>query len=176
MNRPARLSLLLLALPCSAFAEQSGESAVAAPVATTAAAELPAMKLRGLDGATHSLDEWQGKLVLLNFWAAWCAPCQAEIPDLVAYQRRYAKRGLQVIGVGIDAEQPLRNVQRSLDMNYPILIAAPDGQRGLLQRWGDGSGIIPYTVVIDRRGHIVYTRRGPMDRDEMDSSILPLLD
>jgi peroxiredoxin len=134
------------------------------------------MHLPGLDGAQHSLADWQGKVIVLNFWAAWCAPCQAEIRVFVDYQRQYANRGLQIVGVGIDAERQLRNVQRTLEINYPVLVADPAHHGGLMQTWGNSSGVIPYTVVIDRNGRVAYTRRGPVDRDDLDEHILPLLD
>jgi peroxiredoxin len=143
---------------------------------TTERPQPPAMTLPGLDGNRHSLADWRGKIIVLNFWAAWCAPCQAEIPDFVASQERYASRGLQVVGIGIDAEKPLRNVQRTLEMNYPVLVADPAGHRSLLQQWGNGSGVIPYTVVIDRKGRVAYTHRGPMEHGDLDAIVLPLLD
>ena len=59
----------------------------------------PAFTLPGLDGKPHELGEWRNKVVLLNFWASWCSPCQSEIPDLVAFQNEYGKQGLQVVGI-----------------------------------------------------------------------------
>lgn len=171
--------ILAIVVAASVWAADVGlpdQSGTSTGTNAAAASQLPALSLPGLDGFRHNLGEWHGKVIVLNFWAAWCAPCQAEIHNFVNYQGRYGERGLQVVGVGIDDERPLHNVQRSLEINYPILVAAPADHRGLLRNWGNSSGVIPYTVVIDRSGRIAYTRRGPMDRDEFDANILPLLD
>ena len=131
--------------------------------------------LRGLDGVDHTLADWKGKVIMLNFWATWCASCQAEISDFIAFQEEYGAQGLQVIGLGLDAEQKLRNVQRTLEINYPILVADPERNANLIRQWGNSSGMIPYTVVIDRDGRIIYTHRGPLHRDTFDENVLPLL-
>jgi peroxiredoxin len=133
------------------------------------------LKLKGLDGKTHSLKEWQGQVVLLNFWATWCAPCLYEIRDFVSYQDKYEKQGLQIIGVGLDEEKKLRNVQRSLDINYPILIADLKKDRSLMVSWGNTSGIVPYTVLLDRNGNAVYSQHGQLNSEEFDENVLPLL-
>lgn len=134
-----------------------------------------AFSLRGLDGVIHSLADWQGKVIMLNFWATWCAPCLAEIGDFIGFQEEYQTDGLQIIGVGIDAEQKLRNVQRTLEINYPILVADPERNSRLMGQWGNRGGIVPYTVVIDRNGKIIYTHHGPLHRDTFDEIVLPLL-
>src|SRR5512139_990024 len=131
--------------------------------------------LRGLDGEMHSLSNWKGKVIMLNFWATWCAPCQAEIADFVSFQDEFQAAGLQIIGVGMDEERKLRNVQRTLEINYPILVADPVRNARLMTQWGNDSGIVPYTVVIDRDGQIKYIHRGPLHRDAFDENILPLL-
>lgn len=131
--------------------------------------------LRGLDGTNHSLKDWKGKVIMLNFWASWCAPCQAEIADFIAIQEAYQADGLQIIGVGMDEEQKLRNVQRTLEINYPILVADPAHYPKLMGQWGNSTGIVPYTVVIDREGLIRYIYSGQLHRDTFEENILPLL-
>lgn len=132
-------------------------------------------KFRGLDGLNHKLDEWQGKVIVLNFWASWCSPCLYEIRDFVTYQQQYNDKGLQVIGIGMDDDQKLANVQRTLDMNYPVLIADPKSNSKLMQAWGNSSGVIPYSVLIDRKGRILATYRGVLEREVFDEDIKPLL-
>jgi peroxiredoxin len=164
-----------------AVTKHSNQSA-SAIVSTALESKEPMMKrasslsLMGLDGTMHSLGDWKGKVVILNFWATWCSPCLSEIPDFVVYQEQYKTRGLQIIGVGMDEEKKLRNVQRTLEINFPVLIADPKKNGSLMETWGNHTGIVPYSVVIDRNGRVVYTHQGQIDRDSFDENILPLLD
>ncbi len=138
--------------------------------------KMKSLSLTGLDGVRHSLADWNGKVIVINFWASWCSPCLYEIPDFVAYQEQYKARGLQIIGVGLDEEKKLRNVQRTLEINYPVLVADPVDNSGLMERWGNSSGVVPYTVVIDRDGRVTYALRGLVNREVFDEYVLPLLD
>ena len=146
-----------------------------APLSTTVHDTAPALRLRGLDGEEHGLEDWRGQVLLLNFWASWCAPCQAEIPLLVRWQAQQGAHGLQVIGVGIDNVRRLRNVQRSLNINYPVLVADPERSEDLLPQWGDTRRIVPYSVVIDRSGQIVHRQLGELDEVTFEDVIRPLL-
>ncbi len=130
--------------------------------------------LAGLDGKQHGLAEWRDKVVLLNFWASWCSPCQSEIRDLVTFQTRYGAEGLQVVGIGMDDETKLRNVQRSLGINYPVLLSKPSGG-ALMSRYGNREGVVPYSVLISRMGEVVYTHAGTIDRETFAQQVLPLL-
>lgn len=138
--------------------------------------QIKPFSLTGLDGVRHSLADWKGKVVMLNFWATWCAPCLYEIRNFVTYQEQYKAQGLQIIGLGLDDEKKLRNVQRTLEINYPVLVADPVGNSGLMKAWGNGSGVVPYTVVIDRDGRVAYVHHGLMNHDVFDEYVLPLLD
>lgn len=150
-------------------------SSATLPDGITNARDMPAFRLQGLDGKTHRLDEWQGKVIMLNFWATWCTPCRYEIGDFAKYQKLYGSRGLQIVGVGLDKERKLRNVVRSLGIDYPTLIADPAKNPALLAQWGNPTQIFPYTVVIDRDGRVKYIHRGQMHEDVFDEFVLPLL-
>lgn len=148
----------------------------AAPPKANNEREMKPFSLTGLDGVRHSLSDWKGKVVILNFWATWCAPCLYEIRDFVVFQERYKARGLQIIGLGLDDEKKLRNVQRTLEINYPVLVADPVDNSGLMKLWGNSSGVVPYTVVIDRDGRVAYVHLGLMNSEVFDEYVLPLLD
>ncbi len=150
-------------------------STTALPERTNNAWEMKPFHLVGLDGKTHSLDEWKGKVIMLNFWASWCAPCQYEIKDFVEYQATYGPKGLQIVGLGLDEARKLANVKRTLGINYPVLVADPVNSGDLLAQWGNKKQIVPYTVVIARNGRMKYIHRGQMDDAAFEEYVLPLL-
>ena len=80
------------------------------------------------EGADLGLERYRGKILVLNFWATWCAPCRTEIPLLVAVQRDYGPRGVQVVGPSIDEPQDRESAERfarDMRVNYPVLQATP---------------------------------------------------
>jgi len=147
----------------------------ALPERTNNAWEMAPFRLPDLQGEMHGLEDWKGKVIMMNFWASWCGPCQYEIPEFVHYQKTHGERNLQIIGIGVDDKRKLANVARSLGINYPVLVLDPMASRGLMRKWGNDSGIIPYTVVIASDGRIKYIHRGQMDEEAFNTHVLPLL-
>ena len=135
----------------------------------------PPLILPDLEGRQRSLDEWRGKVLLVNFWASWCAPCQAEIPRLVRMQQRYGDKGFQVVGVGIDTARPLANVRRSLGINYPILVLDPESAGPLLRLWGNAARYVPYSVLVDRDNRVVYRQSGEVEDTVFADFVSPRL-
>ena len=132
----------------------------------------PQFKLRDLNGRTVRLSDYQGKVVLINFWATWCPPCRAEMPDLVKLQRAHGKEGLQIIGVTYPPETKsrVRRFAKSLKVNYPIIL----GTSEIKARFSSDE-TLPLTVVIDRGGKVSDIISGILLREEFDEKIKPLL-
>lgn len=132
----------------------------------------PALKLPDLQGRTHRLDDYKGKVVLLNFWATWCPPCRAEVPELVKWQRDYGHRGLQIIGVTSPPtnRKNLRRFMRRHKINYPVLLGTKH-TRTLFDR----SDTLPTTFIIDRDGNLHDRIDGILLPDEFQEKIKPLL-
>jgi thiol-disulfide isomerase/thioredoxin len=130
------------------------------------------LKLKDLDGKKIQLSDYKGKVVLLNFWATWCSPCLAEIPELVKWQRKYSKAGLQIIGI-TQPPQTRREIQqfvRKLKINYPIIQGKAE-QKSFFT----ASETLPWTIVIDRQGNIVAQIEGILFAEEFAEKIQPLL-
>jgi len=132
----------------------------------------PQLKLKDLNGRIVRLSDYRGKVVLINFWATWCPPCRAEMPDLVKLQREHGKEGLQIIGVTYPPETKarVRKFARSLKLNYPIAL----GTREIKTRFSSEE-TLPLTVVINRNGNVSDVISGILLRKEFDEKIKPLL-
>jgi len=132
----------------------------------------PRFELRDINGRSVRLSNYQGKVVLINFWATWCPPCRAEMPDLVRLQRDHAKQGLQIIGITYPPERKtrVRRFARSLKVNYPIIL----GTREIKVRFSSEE-TLPLTVVINRDGTVSDIISGILLRKEFDEKIKPLL-
>jgi peroxiredoxin len=132
----------------------------------------PQFELRDLNGSLVRLSDYKGKVVLINFWATWCPPCRAEIPDLIRLQREHAKQGLQIIGITYPPQTKtrVRRFARSLKVNYPIIL----GTRQIKARFSSDE-TLPLTVVINRDGTVSEIISGILLREEFDEKIKPLL-
>jgi cytochrome c biogenesis protein CcmG/thiol:disulfide interchange protein DsbE len=132
----------------------------------------PQFELQDINGRIVRLSDYRGKVVLINFWATWCPPCRAEMPDLIKLQREYGKEGLQIIGVSYPPQKKSRVVRfaKSLKVNYPIAL----GTRELKARYSSDE-TLPLTVVIDRDGKVSEIISGILLREEFDEKIKPLL-
>jgi thiol-disulfide isomerase/thioredoxin len=118
-----------------------------------------------------NLAAYRGKVVLLNFWATWCAPCQIEMPRFVDWQTRYGPGGLQIIGVSMDDDSaPVAELTRKHPVNYPIVMG--DEQIGL--SYGGILGL-PVTFLIDRQGNIAAHYKGEVSLDGMERDLQHLL-
>ena len=159
-------------------ATRQPKSGVAKVTLSNAAAKpAPDVTLKDLDGKDLSLAQYKGKVVLVNFWATWCEPCQVEIPWLIEMQQKYAARGFTVLGIAMDEEgasvvTPWVKKERfdvngsKSQMNYPIVIgddAAADKFGGLLG--------YPTSVLINRDGKVVKRITGIISYDEISKSI-----
>ena len=132
----------------------------------------PTVILKDMRGKTVKLSDFKGKVVLLNFWATWCVPCAAEVPDLVKWQDQYKTDGLQVIGITYPPTNAaaVRSFFRKNKINYPILLGSK-----ATKKLFEPSDILPITVIIDRNGKIVDRIEGVIFTDEFETKIKPLL-
>lgn len=128
-----------------------------------------------LQGVTHHLDEWRGKVVVLNFWATWCPPCLEEMPAFSALQRELGGRGLQFIGLAIDETETVKRFIDTTPVGYPILIAEQGGE-AYAARLGNRLGVLPFSAVFDRTGRLVEVHTGVFKPENLAPLLRRLLD
>jgi thiol-disulfide isomerase/thioredoxin len=132
----------------------------------------PQLELKDTKGRALRLSDYKGRVVLLNFWATWCAPCRAEMPDLIKWQREYRRHGLQIIGVTYPPDDPaeVRKFIKSVNVNYPIAF----GEKQTKAIFDEGA-TIPISVVIDKSGVVREVIKGIIFPEEFEQKIKPLL-
>jgi thiol-disulfide isomerase/thioredoxin len=133
-----------------------------------------AARFANLSGGTEALEQWRGRVLVVNFWATWCAPCREEIPLFIQMQKHYGARGLQFVGVAIDQREPVAAFQREFGMNYPVLLGGLEAME-LMRSTGNRMGVLPYTLVIDRAGRVASSKLGGLKEDQLERLILRLL-
>jgi thiol-disulfide isomerase/thioredoxin len=138
------------------------------------ASPLPEFSFPDLSGKEHSISEWKGKVLVINFWATWCPSCREEIPDFIALQEQYLDKGLQVIGIAIEEKEPVDEYLDFVKINYPVLIAGDQGMI-LSSKLGNFLAGVPFTLVVDRQGKIVESETGKFSKEDIVKIITPLL-
>jgi peroxiredoxin len=169
MHRLAFAALLALLLACCSKTSRS-------PVDLSSAGSrkaAPAFKLKDSSGAEVQLTDFKGKVVLLNFWATWCGPCEVEIPWFEEFEKTYRDRGFAVLGVSFDDDGwiSVRPYMAAHKINYRIAI----GSDQLSQMYG-GVDSLPTSFIIDRSGRIATTHVGLVDKRDYQNEILKLLE
>jgi peroxiredoxin len=152
----ALLTLVLaaaLAAMCAPGGAPSGESSPA-----------PDFSVKDLKGNTHSLADYKGKVLVLNFWATWCPPCRQEIPDFIEAYKSLKAEGLEILGLSVDSVAPDKLLEWTMDagMEYPVALATPE----ILEAYRPGD-YIPSTIIIDGRGRVRHRHSGLMDKETL---------
>jgi thiol-disulfide isomerase/thioredoxin len=136
---------------------------------------LPSLERPDVDGKPHSLNEWRGKLLLVNFWASWCGPCREEMPLLDRTQQRLAAKGFQIVGIAADNVAATKEFLDQTPVDYPILIDDPEKDADLSALFGNDHNVLPYTVLIGRDGRILARRAGNFSEAALDAWLSPRL-
>jgi peroxiredoxin len=127
--------------------------------------------VKDLKGREISLSNYSGKVVFLNFWATWCGPCKAEIPDLIEAYKQYKDKGMEIIGISLDRISPksVLKFAEKYKINYPIIM----GTEKILNDYDPGP-YIPTTIIIDQEGKIRHRHIGYMNKETLKSYFLKL--
>jgi peroxiredoxin len=150
---------------------------LSSPLAQTSQAKqtpLPEFSLPDLSGKLRSIKEWQGKVLVINFWATWCPPCLKEMPGFAALQGEYSDKGLQFLGIALDDPEPVKEFVASHKINYPILMGEDQGTK-LAHDLGNIINTVPFTVIVDKNGLVIQRHMGEMAGEQLIKAVAPLL-
>jgi thiol-disulfide isomerase/thioredoxin len=140
----------------------------------SAATGLMAARLPDLEGRPRSLEQWRGNVLVVNFWATWCAPCRKEIPAFIKVQNKLGPQGLQIVGIAVDQNDKVRPYAAEMKINYPILVGDLEAI-DLARQAGNRLGGLPFTVVFDRKGVAVHSQLGGINEQKLTALVQPLL-
>jgi peroxiredoxin len=125
-------------------------------------------------GVHQAVQQWRGKVLVLNFWATWCPPCRQEMPGFSRVQTKFGPRGVQVVGLSIDTLNKVIQFQDDTPVSYPLLIGTMD----LLDRsaaWGNSAQAMPFTAFFGRDGKLASVHLGQMSEQALEDQLQALL-
>lgn len=178
MNR-AQIGLAAIAIVAAVmgallFQTWQAGSGNEAPVRRDAKLSLQNIPLFDLAGQRSTIGEWQGKILVVNFWAPWCAPCRREIPGLINLHEEFSQQSVAVLGIAFDGLKPVQDFVDDFKMSYPQFIAN-DGISMYSGAFGNRSGSLPFTAILDRELNIVYQHNGEVSEEQLRNRIEALL-
>lgn len=169
-RKPIQIVILFLIVLVGGYA--IGSSVFGGSGKPEVGSRAPSFDLLGLDGLTHTLDEYKGKLVVLNFWGTWCAPCVKEMPALQAQWEKWQNEDVVVIGINVGEDQmTIENFVKQVDIDFPILM---DTGRDAVRSYGISP--LPTTIFINSKGKIDNIHIGQLDLDSLDDQIRKLVE
>lgn len=175
----AGLALLGFSVSGATAGAETVNSAAGGLSATTAATADPAtgggtdmrrvdFVLPDLDGHNRRLSEWDGQVILLNFWATWCPPCKKEMPMFQQRYESHAAHGFTIVAVAVDELDDTRAFVTEHGIEFPVLIGQADAI-AVGRQYGNRIGALPYTLIIDREGFVRETHRGEVTAADVDN-------
>jgi len=183
MNPTARRSLAAaLIIGVSAIAGYAGwrtqsrldQAAPAPKVSDGVRQQLLALTLPDSDGRPQAMQQWQGKVIVINFWATWCPPCRKEMPLLDAAQRKWANKGVQIVGIGIDEADAIHSYAVTNKLAFPLLVGGAE-LVDLTVALGNAAQGLPFSVVIAPDGRVAQTKLGAFKDDALDKLLQELV-
>ena len=132
--------------------------------------EIFKLVLTDLNGQRQSLEQWRGKVVVVNYWATWCLPCREEMPGFSRLQDKYRDKGVQFIGISIDTADKIVEFQKTTPVSYPLLM----GDMGVMEnsaQLGNTRQALPFTAVFDTQGRLFSTKLGRVAEPQLERQL-----
>jgi thiol-disulfide isomerase/thioredoxin len=149
-------------------------SAEAPPDPVETGKRVLAASLMGIDDRLQPFEQWRGKVLVVKFWATWCAPCREEIPEFIKFQERFRVDGVQFVGVAIDQKERVAPYARDMGINYPLVVGGMETME-FARQLGDRATVLPFTLVLDRKGTVIATKIGILKPERLEMLVRPLL-
>lgn len=130
--------------------------------------QAPAFRVTDLKGGTISLSDYKGKVLFLNFWATWCPPCRAEIPDFVEAYAEQKENGLEILGISLDTKgkEAVAAFVEQYKINYPVVLESRAKTEKIVEDYQPGQ-FIPTTIIIDKSGRIRHKQVGAVNKETL---------
>ena len=130
--------------------------------------------LTDVSGKAQSLQQWRGKILVLNYWATWCFPCREEMPGFSRLQTKYQENGVQFVGISIDEAAKIIEFKKNTPVSYPLLIGDMKTMTNSAEL-GNSRQALPFTAVFDRNGQLVMSRLGRWNESDLEPKLLELI-
>ena len=127
-----------------------------------------------VDGQMQAVSQWQGKILVINFWATWCPPCLEEIPEFIQLQQAYQAHNVQFVGIALDDQKAVADYLQRININYPMLIAGDEGEQ-LARQLGNMIQAVPFSVIVNQQGQIVHRQSGELSKQQFLKVVQPLM-
>jgi thiol-disulfide isomerase/thioredoxin len=141
---------------------------------TKASETLLTSPLTDLHHQTLTLDQYRGKVLVVNFWGTWCPPCRDEIPHFIDIQRELGSKGVQFAGIALDNSADVAVFVQELGVNYPIFVGGVDESEAM-RLIGNASRVLPYTLIYDRSGKLRENIIGEVEKTRLERLLEPLI-
>ncbi len=138
------------------------------------AGTLMSLPLTDVAGRTQRLDQWRGKVLVVNYWATWCAPCRDEMPGFSRLHERYQSKGIQFVGISIDDAAKIAEFQKITPVSYPLLIGDMNTMAKSAEL-GNSRQALPFTAVFDRDGNLAMTKLGRWSEADLEPKLNGLM-
>lgn len=135
---------------------------------------LNSLPLTDLSGKATQLDAWQGKILVVNYWATWCPPCRAEMPAFSRLSERYGAKNVQFVGIGIDSSDKIIQFAKDNPVSYPLVVGTPE-HLTLAAQLGNPAQGLPFTLLLDATGRLHSVKLGRMTERDLEQRLTSLI-